>query len=178
MLNTLKKLADEEGVSTNTFVNIILRSFIDWERHALGAGFAVFQKELVKEMVNSLDEESLERIAAKTADKYAESLLLMKGNADMNSFIEILRERANRAGFAYREFEDEREKRIIIHHDMGYKWSSYLKAHTERVINKIGHPAKFTKTENALVIRLPLEKEKDDWVRWTQTTPPKERSIR
>ena len=37
-------------------------------------------------------------------------------------------------GLAYREFEDAMEERIIIHHDMGYKWSSYLKAHTERVI--------------------------------------------
>ena len=48
------------------------------ERFALRAGFAVFQKELVKEMINPLDEKSLNRIVSKTGDAYADSLLLMK----------------------------------------------------------------------------------------------------
>ena len=155
-LNVLKQLADEEGISTNTLVNIILRSYVDWEQLALGAGFAVFQKEMVKEMIASLDQGSIEQIAIKTATAYAEALLLLKGKVDLDSFIKVLRERAKRAGFAYREFEDSTEKRIVIYHDMGYKWSSYLKVHTEQVINKMGYGIQYATTENSLVIKLPV----------------------
>ena len=158
MLGILKKLADEEGVSTNTLVNIILRNYIEWDRFALGAGFAVFQKEMVKAMVGLLDEESLNRIASKTADAYLESLPLMKGNDKFDSFMGMLKERSKRAGFAYREFVDSAEKRIVIYHDMGYKWSTYLKAHNEHVINKLGYPVQFTITENSLILKLPVER--------------------
>lgn len=89
-----------------------MRSYVDWERFALRAGFAVFQKELVKEMINPLDEKSLNRIASKTGDAYADSLLLTKEEAEINSFINILRERAKRAGFAYRGLKTPRRSEL------------------------------------------------------------------
>jgi hypothetical protein len=127
-------------------------------KHCSKGGFGVFQREVVKEAINSLDEDTLKKIAANTADTYKDMLLLMKGSSDLDSFIYMVKERAKRAGFNLREFEEEEGKKIVLQHDMGANWSTYCKIYHEKVINSIGHPVKIETTDNSLIIWVPKAK--------------------
>jgi hypothetical protein len=159
ILLALRQLSQEEGMSLNTLVNNVLRSYIDWESIAVKAGFGVFQKEVVRQAINALDEPTLTSIAANTADAYKDMLLLMKGSLDLDSFISIVKDRSKRAGFNLREFEEPEGKKIILQHDMGANWSIYSKAYHERVINSIGHPVKIDATDSSIVMFIPKEKQ-------------------
>jgi hypothetical protein len=159
ILLALRQLSHEEGMSLNTLVNNVLRSYIDWESIAVKAGFGVFQKEIVREAIDALDEAALNKIAANTADAYKDMLLLMKGSLDLDSFLSVVKDRSKRTGFTFREFEEPEGKKIVLQHDMGAKWSIYSKAYHERVINSIGYPAKIEATDSSIVIFVPNEKQ-------------------
>ncbi len=158
ILLALRQLSEEGGMSLNTVVNNVLRSYIDWESIAVKAGFGVFQKDVVKEAITCLDEPTLVRIAANNASEYKDMLLVMKGSHDLDSFIITMKDRSKRAGFNIREFEEPRGKKIIIQHDMGANWSVYSKAYYERVINSIGYPVKIETTDNSIVMLISKEK--------------------
>jgi hypothetical protein len=158
ILLALRQLSQEGGMSLNTLVNNVLRSYVDWESIAVKAGFGVFQKEVVREAIDALDEPALDRIATKTADAYKDMLLLMKGSLDLDSFISVVKDGSKRAGFNFREFEEPEGKKIVLQHDMGANWSIYSKAYYERVINSIGYPLKVEATDSSIVIFIPNEK--------------------
>ena len=155
ILLAMRQMSQERGVSLNTLVNNVLKSYVDWESNAVKAGFGVFQREVVREAIGSLDENTLRKIAANTASTYKDMLLLMKGSSDLESFICIVKERAKRAGFNLREFEEAEGTKIILQHDMGANWSTYYKLYHEKVINSIGHPVKIETTDNSLIMLIP-----------------------
>jgi hypothetical protein len=159
ILLALRQLTEEGGMSLNTLVNNVLRSYIDWESIAVKAGFGVFQKDVIREAISCLDESTLAKIAANNASAYKDMLLVMKGSHDLDSFIITMKDRSKRAGFNIREFEEPGGKKIIVQHDMGANWSIYSKAYYERVINSIGYPAKIETTDNSIVIFIPKEKQ-------------------
>jgi DNA-binding transcriptional regulator YhcF (GntR family) len=70
ILLAMRQLSQENGVSINTLVNNVLRSYVDWESIAVKAGFGVFQKQVVKEAISALDQQTLGEIALSTADSY------------------------------------------------------------------------------------------------------------
>jgi hypothetical protein len=119
---------------------------------AVRAGYAVMQKDILREMFEAADEETLRKIAIKSADASKDIMLVMTGKVSLDAFFSILRNREKRSGFTYREYEEGKTKRFIIQHEMGRNWSVFFKAHFERVINNAGYKTKIEYTDNTLII--------------------------
>ncbi|MEO9295417.1 MAG: hypothetical protein ABI347_07440 [Nitrososphaera sp.] len=60
-LETLRGDAEENQISLNTLVNQVLTSYIEWDMVAAKAGYAVFQKDALKELFNATNEETLKK---------------------------------------------------------------------------------------------------------------------
>lgn len=151
-LKVLRESADESQVSLNTLVNQILTSYIEWDMVAVRAGYAVMQKDILKEMFATTDDETLRKIATKSADASKDIMLVMTGNVSLDAFFSILRNRAKRSGFTYREYEEGKTKKFIVQHEMGRNWSVFFKAHFERVINNAGYKTRIEYTDNTIII--------------------------
>ena len=154
-LKTLRECADENQVSLNTLVNQILTGYIEWDMVAVKAGYATIQKDILKEMFEAVDEEALRSIALKTADSSKDIMLVMTGQVSLEAFFSILRNRAKRSGFTFREYEENGMKKFILQHEMGRNWSVFFKIHCERLVNNAGHKAKVEFTDNTLIITVP-----------------------
>lgn len=153
-LSELRRLADEDKISLNTLVNQILKSYVDWESVAVKAGFAVFQREVVKELFNAVDQNTLQQIAMRTADKSKDTLLLMKGATNLDAALSLLNNRSKKAGFSYREFDEPDGQRIVVQHDMGINYSTFFKTHNERMFNNAGYSVKIDTTDSSTIIKI------------------------
>jgi hypothetical protein len=151
-LKTLRDNALENQVSLNTLVNQILTAYTEWDMIAIKAGYATLPKNVLKELFNAIDEETLLKIAAMTADSSKDILLLMMGEVTLDAYFSLLKNRSKRSGFSLREYEEEGTRKLVIQHEMGRHWSVFFKAHHEQVIYNAGYKAKVEYTDNTLVL--------------------------
>jgi hypothetical protein len=161
-VESLRKLASEEGISLNTLVNQILTSYLEWEFIASKAGFAPMQKSVLKDLFDRLSEEELKDIATRAADSLEDLLLLMCGKVDLDAVLSLTKNRIKKSGFALREFDNEKGKggkKLVMQHDVGHNWSVFSKTYIERLINNVGYATKIESTDNSLIIEI-LEPEK------------------
>ena len=151
-LKTLRECAEENQVSLNTLVNQILTGYIEWDMVAVKAGYATIQKDILREMFDAVDDETLKDVALKTADSSKDIMLIMTGQVSLDAFFSMLRNRAKRSGFTFREYEEKGIRKFILQHEMGRHWSMFFKIHCERIINNTGHKANGEYTDNTLII--------------------------
>lgn len=154
VLSRLRIIAKHEGISLNTLANQVFKNFVDWDATATKAGWLVFHKTALKEIINNVNEDTLKKLAVQTADYVKDVTLVMSERHDLESYLSMLRHRAKKSGFVLIESHRGPGRRLILQHDMGKNWSSFFKAHYERMLQNLGYPAKFEQTENTLVIDL------------------------
>lgn len=153
-LETLRADAEENQISLNTLVNQVLTNYIEWDMVAAKAGYAVFQKDALKELFNATNEETLKRIASQSASSSKDMLLLMMGDYSLDVYLSLVKNRARKSGFILREYRDEKARKIVIQHDMGRHWSMFFKEQTEKIIHAMGYKAKVDYTDNTLVLNI------------------------
>lgn len=151
-LDKLKAQAEDEGVSLNTLVNRIITDYLQWDVTAAKAGWVVVLSEVLKGLMNELDEKTLHKIAIHTADATGDVRLMMTGDDTIDGFFSILRERLKKSGINYMESNEKGMTRFMIHHNMGRKWSYFYKIQHERMLKNVGHPTELEYTDNSLII--------------------------
>ncbi len=154
LVRALKKHAQNSEIGINTLANQIFKGFVEWDMTATKAGWAVMQRDVLKELFNELTEEKLKEIAVRTADNTVDIRLNMTGEDTLEAFYLILRGRLKRSGFRYSESQDGDVKRIVIQHDMSEKWSIFFKTHYQRMLERMGYPAGISYTANTLAMEI------------------------
>jgi hypothetical protein len=134
-------------------MNQIISSFVDWEMVVSKAGWVLLPKDIAKELFDTLDEETLRRIAAKTALTSKDSRLMLTGTDTIESYFETLRYRVKRSGFVLREYdEQDGSKKFVVQHEMGLNWSVFFKEYHERIINGFGYTAEIETSVNSIMV--------------------------
>src|SRR5438132_6927633 len=151
-LDKLKASAKIEGLPLNAMINQILTEYLQWDMTATKAGWIVVLSDVLKRMMNELDEKTLYKIAVATADSTKDVRLMMTGDDTIDGFFSILRNRLRKSGISYMESSEKGMIKFIIHHNMGKKWSFFYKVQHERMLQNLGRPATLDFTENTLVI--------------------------
>ena len=150
--NTLKKIAKNEKISLSALVNNMISRFLEWDMIVQKAGWIVFHKNTIKEILKCIDDDKLKEIAEHAAEYLKDITLLMYGTTDLESCLEMLRNKTMNSGFVIMESEHGNKRRIVFQHDMGRKWSSFFKVHYERMLNDLGYPVKCEITNNTLLL--------------------------
>ena len=151
-LDKLKASAKIEGLPLNAMINQILTEYLQWDMTATKAGWIVVLSDVLKRMMNELDEKTLYKIAVATADSTKDVRLMMTGDDTIDGFFSILRNRLRKSGISYIESSEKGMIKFIIHHNMGKKWSFFYKIQHERMLQNLGQQATLDFTENTLVI--------------------------
>lgn len=153
-LEKLKTQAKKNGVSLNTLVNEIFIDYLQWDMTATKAGWVVVLSEVLKGLMNELDDKILYNIAIRTADSTKDVRLMMTGNDTVDGFLSILRNRLRKSGIDYTESSEKKMLKFIIHHNMGKKWSYFYKIQHERMLQNLGQSAELKFTDNSLIIHI------------------------
>lgn len=157
-LNNLKKISKEQKLSLNTYVNQIFNSHVNWDLHAPEVGWVVMLKSALREIIKNIDEETLRSAAKNAAESGAKEIALsMRGKYDIAGWISILKDRARSSGFSIKEYDDHGTIRLVLHHDMGEKWSTFFEAYYKTVFYDLGSNVKSDHTENSILIDIPAK---------------------
>ena len=155
MMNDLKSVAKKQKLPVNTLVSNILESHLGWDISAAEVGWVVMLKAGMIEMIKSLDEQAVSNIAKKVADVGAKEIsLYMRGKYGIDEWISIFRERSKMSGFSLKEHKEKDRIKLVMHHDMGEKWSVFFKSYYETVFNDLGAKVSIDFTENTVMIEL------------------------
>lgn len=156
--DTLQKLrleSSENQITLNALVNQVLSSFADWDVVVSKAGWELLPKNVLKELFDAIDEETLAKVASKAAPASREIRLMLTGLDDMNSYYMALRFRMKKSGYVMREYDEPSgTKRIVIQHDMGLNWSIFFKEYNERIINSLGYKVEFEISQNSVMMKI------------------------
>jgi hypothetical protein len=163
----LTRLAEEEGISLESLLRNVLRSYIAWNLVAAKARLAAIPKSALKVFLEELSNKQLEELAIKTADDFRDIILQTYGGIDLDIILSLTEERARRSGFIFKVFGDDASQRtnvrddknddhgysscfktIFMEHNMGRQWSFFFKIHMETLLNNLGYSYRSEYTDN------------------------------
>ena len=141
--DNIKKLrteAQKQGISLNSFVNQVLKSFLEWHSFEAKVGFVPILKPVVKELFANVTKQQIIEIAANTGKAEVQNAVyFMKGKIDLDSFLSWFENRMKNSSFQVSHTFD-RSSRIhtyVVKHDICENWSLYLKQIIEHIFNEV-----------------------------------------
>lgn len=159
MIEKLRNEAGHKDISLNTLVSHIFKQHIDWHSNAAKAGFLTVRKSLIVELLKLASEEQLAEIAEHVAKKGTRDFVLMLRNEyNITSALDVIETWIRIAGYPYRHDVNYTKHYYTIHHDMGKKWSVYLKEQYESLFEDFGlKRVDFTMTDTMLSFAVDTE---------------------
>jgi hypothetical protein len=158
ILDSLRSEAKDKQVSLNALVNQIARQHLDWHAHATKAGFITVRKSKITKILEKISEKDVVEIAEYIAKKESKSFVMMLRNEySIYSALEVIETWIKIAGYSYRHEARGSEHSYVIQHDMGRKWSLYLREQYRFIFEDFGLPrVEFDASESTLSFKVDL----------------------
>lgn len=124
----LQKDSKEKRSTTNALISSILTKYAEWDRYVESFGFISMPRNGFKLIIDALDDESIKRIAEEIGSRQPKELMMfIFKKMTLDSFISQASLFSRYAGVGTIEIEtNQRNYTIVIHHELGTKWSTYL----------------------------------------------------
>jgi hypothetical protein len=155
-LNQLRSVSEAKNVSLNTLVNQVIKAHLDWHSMAADAKLYYLPKSFLVRLVDQLTEDQIREVARDTAkNDLVEISLFLQGGFSIASLSNITETWLRISQMPYRLEINGDSSKIIIDHDMGYKYS-YLIREISRCILEVALEAKMSCdiTDNTVVLKL------------------------
>lgn len=158
ILDKLKKEAKEKQVSLNVLVGQIALQHLDWHAYASKAGFIAITRGTVRKMLEKITEKDIVEIAEYVAKKESkEFIIMLKNDYSVTSALQVLDTWLKIVGYSYRHEVRGSEHSYIIQHEMGKKWSLYLRELFRLISEDFGLPrVDFDVNENMLSFKVDI----------------------
>lgn len=159
LIGELRRDADFEGVSLNSLASKIFFNHVQWERYERKVGLLPMTESFLKEVLAQLTEEQVVNLAQKIEkQKFKDILTFMKDSHDIDGFIEILRSWLT---VSWMQHNIEVKGGIFhfkIQHNLGRKWSLYVKTLVSELSQDILDRRVETKTVSDTMVSLAFTK--------------------
>ena len=127
------------ATSLNTLIGQILKKHVEWDRFAEDIGIVVLPKSFIKEVLEHVDDKTLTTIAGSTSKcAIKDSMLFIKGKADIESFLEVLDLWLSASNISFRHIAKNQQDKYIVQHDLGPKWTIYFTTVTSTLLSELG----------------------------------------
>lgn len=125
----LQKDAKTKRVSVNSLIYNLLLKYVEWDRYSERFGRVLLRPQTLKLVIDFLEDSEIERIGEDIGKKIPkEFLLFWFKEINTHSFLEYISLLCRYGGFAHHEIEsNDRSFTITLVHDLGDKWSLFLK---------------------------------------------------
>jgi hypothetical protein len=152
--------AKSRGLSPNALVSKILTTFAEWDRFASRFHFISLTSDLVKGILDQVDNEKLEHVAeARGSHTPKEAMLFWFKEVSVENLLRFLSDWCKYGGYGEFEFQvAQAHYMFTIQHELGPKWSLFLKTYIEAALSKIFHlRAEFETTESAVMAKFDVQ---------------------
>jgi hypothetical protein len=125
----LRDDAEESNLAVNGLINRIMAKYVEWDRHTEKFGFISFARQTFKSILEEVDEHKLEEIATNVGSSALKAVALFwfkELNAE--TLLKTISNYCKYSGLGVSEVKVEGAQcTITFHHDLGRKYSIYLK---------------------------------------------------
>lgn len=155
IIDSLEKFADTKQISVNTLANQIFKNYVEWDSTAVNAGWVVFPKPAIKELIDKMPLKDLELIAKNEAEYHKDMQLLMLGEQSIMGLLIMLKQHCNKSGFSFTEtIKENNIIHFIIQHDLGDKFSFFNKILYTKMVNDLGYKLDMETTKNTVALHI------------------------
>jgi hypothetical protein len=149
-LDSLLRDSERSGSSLESIVERILSDYSDWNEWAGKAGFVQMHKIIVKQLFDSVDKETLRRLAADLAHESRSINFMLTGVDNFESSLEVFKNMIAKSGFQTQRFEN----KFLFQHGMGVNCSIFYAALFSKLARGQGRRSKIYYTKNTLSIHV------------------------
>ncbi len=165
--------AREENIGFNTVVNRLLKKHVEWDRFANRFGMVSLSRETIVSLLDAIDDEKIEEIAASLVPKIKEMVDFWFQSSDLESWIKFLTliSKYGGEGTVFANTSGAQTK-LHLRHGLGSKWTRLFAVPIETVLAEMGVKSEVQKRENSLTIIIPTSnvKQKQSRRRSSQKT--------
>lgn len=156
VLTKLKDYAKYEKSTVNALVNRLLLQAVEWDIAAAKARWVPVERQVIMSILDKLDDKMITQTAQAEGNTLPRDLCLsMRGNHEIDDWIDIIKMRSAVAGFDLTAMQEGEESVFVMRHDMGKKYSLHSKLFYEQAFKELGCNATFEISENTLVFKIP-----------------------
>jgi hypothetical protein len=127
--NLLEKDAREQNITPNALISKIMTKYVEWDRHTEKFGFISFARQTFKSILEELDERKVEQVATNMGGPTLKAVTLFwfkELNAE--TLQKTISNYCRYSGLGVSEVKiDGAQCTMTFHHDLGRKYSIYLK---------------------------------------------------
>ncbi len=128
LIDELRRDAEVEGVSLNSYASKIFSNHILWERYERKVGLLPMTEAFLKEAFHQLSDEQVVNLAQKLEkQKFKNILAFMNDSPTVGDFVELIRTWLNVSWMQQNVEVDGGAYRLKIQHNLGSKWSLYVR---------------------------------------------------
>ncbi|WP_299291158.1 hypothetical protein [Nitrosopumilus sp.] len=159
LIEEIKKDAELEKINVNSLVTKILANHILWERYERKLGLLPMTKPFVQYSINKMSDEEIIQLAEEVEkDTFSDILNFMKGEYSIEEFIEIIRSWLYVAWMQHDVNSDKSWYILKINHDLGEKWSLYVKTLITELFHDIVQKSlDVQSTKNRITFKFPKD---------------------
>ncbi len=156
----LREDAERQNISVNTLVNQILNLYVNFERYAKTTHMIKLPSQLLKSLLDAIQESMIIKIAQHLGENIAESIILVKsGTLSLESIITHLKDLSIYGYlFEYNEITTPQKITISLVHQFGLRGSLLFAHYIQSVFKRINIQPYFNITENAVTLEIMRER--------------------
>lgn len=152
MLKILRNESKRDQISLNTFVNQILKRYVEWGMYEPRVGMIPIAKPIVVELFNKMNEEEISKMAQDIGkDVVYDISLFMKNKMDLTSFLSWFEIRMNNSLIEINHSIQNDTHIYTLKHDLGRNWSLYHKVILELMFHEIFGKSIITEISNTTI---------------------------
>lgn len=147
--------ANERGLSPNALVSMVMTRFAKWDRFADRFHFICVTRELLMGFLDVVEDEKLQHLAEKSGTHTPkEAMVFWFKEVNVESLIRFVDGRCKYAGYGdFEHSEKQGNHTLTIRHELGPRWSAYLKAYFDAALRKTFQiRAEIETTEHAVIM--------------------------
>ena len=138
VLKTLRAESERHQISLNTFVNQLLKHFVEWDMYESKVGMIPIAKPIVIELFNKMSKEEISKMALCTGKNAVYDIaLFMKNRMDLESFLSWFETRMASSLTETNHTLQDGYQVYVLKHELGENWSLYHKIILELMFNEI-----------------------------------------
>jgi hypothetical protein len=121
--------AEAGGMTVNSLINRIMTKYVEWDRHIEKFRFISIADETFRSILEEVDDSKVEQIATDMGSKMPKAVTLFWfKRLNLDTVLKTISNYGKYSGLHTNEIRfDEGECIITFHHELGRKWSMFLK---------------------------------------------------
>ena len=157
-LERLQNEAKNQNITLTQLLYDIIRQYLDWYSVSPKSGVIPMHKKIITALVERLDDKTLSHIANDIAkNEFKNIILIFKNEFTLDAWLESFDSWLKITGFPYKHEYANEHHTIVVHHEMGQKFSEFEKELLGEVFEMFNVKVDFEVCNDTIMLKFKMQ---------------------